>query len=144
MSPRAEFQAVPSCSGRFPRASPTRTPRALPIAFSQPLTSTSPSPASLEFSPSLSLLYPVLPNPSLSPSSPEIADILHSGIRSLSPFFVPYLPPVSPRTSLMRVEGLLGSSFACPWSRVPRASHLCLCNSPPVCYRLTYTHHQRR
>lgn len=36
-----------------------------------------------------------------------------------------------------------GSSFARPWSEAPCASHLCVCNSPPFCCRMTpYAPHQ--
>lgn len=66
---------------------------------------------------SLVLLNPALP-------SPEIADILGS----LSPPHFSF--PLSPQTSLMRVEGLLGLSFTCPWGTVPCVS--LFCNSPPV------------
>lgn len=108
-SPSPEFQAMPS----------------LPQAFSTWTTLLYPTcPAHcLQPTPDLYLSFLILPgafsftNPSFSSSSfpippstsPEIADILHSGIGLLSPppFFI-HISPLSPRTSLMRVEELLG------------------------------------
>ena len=80
--------------------------------------------------------FPIPPS-----TSPEIADILHSGISLLSPplFFI-HPPPPFTADVINEGGGTVGSSFACPWGTLPRASHLCVCNSLPVCCCLKNLH----
>lgn len=126
--------ALLSGSGFLSRASLSHIPHALYSALNQPLTSTSPSPISLELS--WSPNYHRLPHPSQSVPIVQISfTVVHYHSLSHPPTH-PYLS-LLPWMSLMRIRGLSGMFFACPC-----APHSCNCNSPLVCYHLiTYTRH---